>query len=137
MLGLASFPAGKHASDTHCWPPQSKPNISSLHPTLYPSDFRQNSASALLMLMMCFLLRGSRAISLSLNSVKESSSIFCSPSSADLPLDPSALYTITETHMQLETEKFTTCNNKIMTQFTRDIKENESCWQYVRNQELK
>ena len=46
MLGLASFPAGKHVSDTHCWPPQSKPNISSLHPTLYPSDFRQNSASA-------------------------------------------------------------------------------------------
>jgi len=57
------------------------------------------------MLMMCFLLRGSRAISLSLNSVKESSSIFCS--SADLPLDPSALYKITKTYAHLEIEKIT------------------------------
>ena len=73
MLGLASVPAGKHVSETHCWPPQSKPNISSLHPTLYPSDFLQNSASAWLTFMTWSLFRGSKASSLSLNSVNDSS----------------------------------------------------------------
>ena len=73
MLGLARVPAGKQVSDTHCWPPQSKPRISSLHPTLYPSDFFQNSASAWFTFPTWTSLRGSRAISLSLNSVNESS----------------------------------------------------------------
>ena len=94
MLGLDSVPAGKHVSDTHCWPPQSKPNISSLHPTLYPSDFCQKSASAWLTFMTWFLFRGSRASNLSLNSVNESSLISCSPSSDDWTLASPALQTI-------------------------------------------
>ncbi|PPD88145.1 hypothetical protein GOBAR_DD14919 [Gossypium barbadense] len=44
--GLERVPAGKQVSDTHYCPPQSKHKISSLHPTRYPSDFLQNSASA-------------------------------------------------------------------------------------------
>lgn len=78
MFGLASVPTGKQVSETHCWPPQSKPRISSLHPTLYPSDFLQNSASAWLTFTTWSLLRGSRASSLSLNSVNDSSFISCS-----------------------------------------------------------
>lgn len=73
MLGLARVPTGKQVSDTHCCPPQSNPKISSAHPTLYPSDFFQNSASALLTFTTCSLLSGSSASSLSLSSVKESS----------------------------------------------------------------
>lgn len=52
MLGLARVPAGKQFSETNCWPPQSNPKISSLHPTAYPSDFLQYSASALLIFMI-------------------------------------------------------------------------------------
>jgi len=83
-LGLARVPAGKQFSETHCWPPQSKPKISSLHPTLYPSDFLQNSASARLIFTTWSLLRGSRASSLSLSSVNESSFMSGSLSSDDL-----------------------------------------------------
>eukprot|EP01018_Ginkgo_biloba_P030114 Gb_36461 [translate_table: standard] len=72
-LGFAKVPAGKQTSETHCCPPQSKPKISSLHPTLYPSDFFQYSASAKLTCMTWSLFKGSNERSLSLSSVKESS----------------------------------------------------------------
>lgn len=45
MSGFWIVPVGKHVSETHCWPPQSKPKISSLQPTLLPSLFFQYSAS--------------------------------------------------------------------------------------------
>ena len=83
MFGLPKVPTGKQVSETHCWPPQSKPRISSLHPTRYPSDFLQKSASALLTFMTWSLFRGSRARSLSLNSVNDSSFISCSGLSSD------------------------------------------------------
>jgi len=73
MLGLARLPTGKQVSENHCWSPQSKPKISSLHPTLYPSNVLQDSASARLTLTTWSLLRGSTASSLSLNSVNDSS----------------------------------------------------------------
>lgn len=91
ILGFDKVPAGKHVSDTHCWPPQSKPRISSLQPTLYPSDFLQNSASAWLTFTTWSLLRGSRASNLSLSSVNESSLMSASPLSGDLATFPSPL----------------------------------------------
>lgn len=92
MLGLARVPAGKQHSDTHCWPPQSKPRISSLHPTLYPSDFFQKSASAWFTFATWTSLRGSRASSLSLNSVNESSFTLGSLLSGDFLLESWTLY---------------------------------------------
>ena len=73
ILGFVKVPAGKQVSETHCWPPQSKPRISSLHPNLYRSDFVKKSASAWLIFTTWSLLRGSRASILSLSSVNESS----------------------------------------------------------------
>lgn len=93
MFGLPKVPTGKQVSETHCWPPQSKPRISSLHPTLYPSDFLQNSTSARLTFMTWSLFRGSRASSLSLNSVNESSFISCSTFSWDGAVISFALHT--------------------------------------------
>lgn len=42
------MPVGMATSKTHCWPPQSKPRSSSLHPTRDPLLLFQNSASAVL-----------------------------------------------------------------------------------------
>lgn len=76
IFGFDKVPAGKHVSETHCWPPQSNPKISSLHPTLNPSDLFQNSDSASLIFLTWSLLRGSMDSNLSLSSVNVRSESF-------------------------------------------------------------
>ena len=114
MLGLDSVPVGKQISETHCCPPQSKPKISSLQPTLYPSDFLQNSASAKVIFMTCSLFKGSRVSNLSLSSVKESSFMSGSFSSeVSLVVTPALWKRQSRKSWCLRQEKILFCEKKI------------------------
>mmetsp|Transcript_4631 Transcript_4631/g.13180 ORF Transcript_4631/g.13180 Transcript_4631/m.13180 type:complete len:260 (+) Transcript_4631:1231-2010(+) len=83
-LGWSLVPHGNATSNTHCWPPQSNPRISSLYPTRIPSFDFQNAASALLIDSTHDGFNGSWASSTSRHSVGDRSSGSCPPSSIPL-----------------------------------------------------